>query len=571
MESYGNNQQPDDRFVAIDVEYADTKEQHICQVGLAVVCNMKIVDRKVWLIQPPRNYYEDIPMSKHHITPETTANERTFEQVWPEIYEYLKGKILWAHNAASTEIPVINKNIEYSNKKFGTQFEYIHWINDSRELYKRPDCPPNSGNKLPLCCMALSIPFDDKQYHDAEYDAVKCAEIVIAHQEGIAPDWTGVPKSGEELRKKQQKKKYLQMGQFQEYANRIETAKKKLKSSKTKAVSAQLDLFSGCPGTDSGSLLLTAEEEELLNYTDIFAIIASTRDGAETHQVDVFDNGDRMSYDGHDSVDYSRLQMSEDNPLYGVKVAVTGFFHIGRKDLLAALEAKGAKVTSSVAKTTAALLIGNRNVGLPKLAAMEKLMYNGFVIPLIVDDDDLDELLYGNARLFHIGENSKPRKKLNFTVKHFRDNHLKLAYPVNTISNRELYFPPTGLMGRMDCFCQICGNLGAFGNWEYYSDVNLVVLPNSSVETLQRGEKDDVIRDFENYYNSQRSVVFDAEFITERDILKFARERIIRCDDVVTADLYVKYLESAGIDPENDFKYGIATARKEYEKELCNN
>ena len=39
MESYGNNQQPDDRFVAIDVEYADTKEQHICQVGLAVVCN----------------------------------------------------------------------------------------------------------------------------------------------------------------------------------------------------------------------------------------------------------------------------------------------------------------------------------------------------------------------------------------------------------------------------------------------------------------------------------------------------------------------------------------------------
>ena len=53
-------------FVAIDVEYAD-REQNICQVGLAVVKDLQIVEHRSWLIQPPGNYYEEAQMRVHHI------------------------------------------------------------------------------------------------------------------------------------------------------------------------------------------------------------------------------------------------------------------------------------------------------------------------------------------------------------------------------------------------------------------------------------------------------------------------------------------------------------------------
>ena len=51
------NHQPSKDFTAIDVEYAD-REQNICQVGLAVVRNLEIVERRSWLIQPPDNHYD---------------------------------------------------------------------------------------------------------------------------------------------------------------------------------------------------------------------------------------------------------------------------------------------------------------------------------------------------------------------------------------------------------------------------------------------------------------------------------------------------------------------------------
>ena len=539
-------------FVAIDVEYADS-DQNICQVGMAVVRNLEIVERPSWLIQPPDNHYEERYIRVHHITPEMTEDAPTLEQAWPEIQPYLLMGELWAHNAVSAEMPALRKSL----REYGIQAEWID-ITDSMDVYQRPG--HNGGNRLWQCCLAVGIPFDTTQYHDATYDAEKCAELVIAYKNGVRPDWTKVPSTEDGLRKSQQRKVTLQMGEFQEYNCRIEAAKAKMKNCKPATNKGLLDLFADDTGAPEGQQL-TPEEEELLYHTDVMAVIASTSDDAEPMQVDVFDRGDKSPTEGHDRVDFSRLDTSEGNPLAGAKVVITGSFHIARKDIKAALERMGAKESSAVSKGTAAILIGERNVGLPKLAALDKLHHNGFIVPRIVGDADLDRFLYGGAGEFHVGQSEVPIKQLSMTAGHFRKHRHVLRYPQNTIAGRELYFPPTGLMGRMDCFCQICGNLGAFGNWEYCSDVNLVVLPDSSVAALEGGGKDDVIRGFEDYYNSQRSVVFDAEFITEHDILAFALERIVQCDDTVMASLYTSYLESAGLDPETDERYGLARRR----------
>lgn len=338
-------------FVALDIEYADSI-QHICQLGLVVVRNLEIVDRRVWLMRPPGNRYEERCIRVHGITPDVTADAPSFEQAWPEIWEYLKGEHLWAHNAASVEHPVINKNICFCEQDFDT----ITWINDSRELYQRPDCP-NGGNGLVQCCMALGIPRG--KHHDALDDAEMCARIVIAAINEQKPCWENVPLTAEELRKAEQKKRVLHLGEFLDYYN----------------------------NTTSG--------EE-----DAFAELTSTCEGAVPQTVDVFDNGDRMPGESSEHVDFSRLNTGDGNPLYGKKVVLTGVFTIDRKDIEKAIEEMGAKKVPKPTRNTDAIILGTKNVGFTKLCAIEEQEQKGHHIARIVGDQNLAELLYGDGHKF---------------------------------------------------------------------------------------------------------------------------------------------------------------------------
>lgn len=346
-------------FVAVDVEYADS-EQNICQLGLVVVRDLKVVERRKWLIQPPGNFYEKRFMDVHGITPGDTAFAPTFDQAWPEIAGYLKEDQLWAHNAVSVEDPVINKNLRLAYID-----DNVHVL-DSRDLYSRPDCPPDKGNGLVQCCMALGL--QTGSHHDALADAEMCAMIVIAAAEGRQPVWDGVPLTSEQLRKAGQGKIMLKMGGF--------AAHQQLQDEEKKA---------GLVG----------------DKVDLLAELTSSYDGAKPQVVDVFDKGDQMQKEGQDIVDIARLDMSEGNPLRDKVVAMTGFFHISRKEIERALAAMGA-TTDGMTKNTDVLLVGNRNVGLPKLAKYEKQTAKGRSVALVVGDTDLDALLYGDGRKFFV-------------------------------------------------------------------------------------------------------------------------------------------------------------------------
>lgn len=340
-------------FIAIDVEYAD-REQNICQVGLAIVRDLQIVSTRSWLIQPPGNYYDPVMMRSHHVTPDMTATVGTFDVAWQEIQPVILYDQLWAHNAHSTEQPVIAKNLDYCH--------YEHdWLDilDSRDLFQRPDCPANSGNTLPLCCMAMGIDFDTTQHHDAEYDAIKCAEIVIAVAKGQQPDWTNVPVNAEEMRKAQQGKRVLRLGEFCDYYN----------------------------STSSG------EEDVLCEMT-------STCADAAPQIIDVFDKGDIVTSSGKVSIDFSRLVTGIASPLFNKKVVLTGLFNIDRKEIELALEMIGAKKVPKPARNTDAVILGTRNVGFTKLIAIEEQEAKGHHLARIVGDADLEELLYGNGRKF---------------------------------------------------------------------------------------------------------------------------------------------------------------------------
>lgn len=346
-----NQTVPKPDFVAIDIEYADSA-QNICQVGLAVVHNLEVTETLSWLICPPDNHYEDRFTEVHHITPFHTVLSPEFKEVWPEIEEKLRGMQLWAHNATSVEGPVLEKNLRYHGIEDGP-----YRIYDSRDLYQRPDCEPNKGNGLEQCCMALGIPCEN--HHDALADAEMCARIIIAYQKREAPRWENIPKDGEELRKMHQDKRMLHLGEFCDY------------------------------------YINTTSGEE-----DVFCEIASTYPGAPMQVVDVFDKGDRQPGENEGRVDFSRLDTSETNPLYGKRVVLTGMFNIRRSDIEDALKMMGARKTGAVSGKTDAVLIGTRNVGFNKLCDIETQLQNGRKIALIVGNDDLEELLYADMRQF---------------------------------------------------------------------------------------------------------------------------------------------------------------------------
>ena len=342
--------EPSPNFAAIDIEYADSA-QNICQFGLAVVRELKIVEQKCWNIQPPGNYYEERYTNTHHMTAADTENAPAFPEAWKEIEPYLQGQKLWAHNAACVEQPILNKNLECH--KIPHDF---YRVNDSRELYKRPECP-GKGNGLEQCCMALGIPCEN--HHNAGADALMCAEIIIAHMKSQQPNWEGVPMTNEEMRKKKQEKRILHIGEFAEYfAN-----------------------------NSSG--------EE-----DVLVEISSTFCGAKPQVIDVFDKGDRTTEGKTESVDFSRLNESTSNPLYGKRVVVTGMFSINRKEIETAVETMGAKLVSKPARNTDAVILGTRNVGPNKLCGIEEQEAKGHHIALIVGNTDLNMLLYGDGHMF---------------------------------------------------------------------------------------------------------------------------------------------------------------------------
>lgn len=345
---------PGSTFVTVDVEWA-TRDHQICQIGLAVARNNEIAIRGQWLIQPPGNEYDETLFSNHKVRPEMTETAPTLEEVWPEIQPHLLTGELWAHNAASAEIPAFQKSLA----EYNMSADWLS-INDSIELFQRDDC--KGGNGLAQCAMAMGVPFDETMHHDALYDAETLAEILIRYAQGFRPKWGGVPVSSEQLRKSQQEKLILKMGEFAAHEKK-------------------------------------QKDGELAGDIDLFAELTSTYAGAHSQVVDVFDKGDQqMGKDGNGMVDYSRVDTGQGNPLRDKVVAITGNFKIPRREIDRFLKAVGAKSDGMTGKTDV-MLVGTWHVGLPKLAKYEKQRAKR-AVALVVGDEDLEAFLYGEVGKF---------------------------------------------------------------------------------------------------------------------------------------------------------------------------
>ncbi len=162
-------------FISLDVESAST-DHMICQLGICIVANKRIVGKKSWLIQPPSNRYDWQCVKVHNITAEMTQDAPTFDQSWQDIKDYLTDSTIVAHNAANFDEIALRKNLAY------------YHIDDS-QIKPFIDTISIWGRRIALDELCAGYGWSVDGHHDALWDAEKCARIYLEYLAGNQPNW----------------------------------------------------------------------------------------------------------------------------------------------------------------------------------------------------------------------------------------------------------------------------------------------------------------------------------------------------------------------------------------------
>lgn len=172
-------------FVTIDFETANEKRNSACALGLIAVDDGYVVEKKSWLIKPPELRFSPFNIRIHGIRKSDVVDKPEFNEIWEEIHDYLKNKIVIAHNAGF-DIGVL-KNMLNTYK---INLPELHY-SCSRIISKRT-WPGLISYSLDYVANYLGVDF---KHHDALEDAFASAQIVLlAGKEKEAKDFAELAK-----------------------------------------------------------------------------------------------------------------------------------------------------------------------------------------------------------------------------------------------------------------------------------------------------------------------------------------------------------------------------------------
>jgi DNA polymerase-3 subunit epsilon len=155
-------------FAAIDFETADYGRDSACALAVIRVERGAIVDRRSWLIRPPRPWFRFTAI--HGITWRDVRSAPLFAHLWPAVALHLRGvEFLAAHNA-SFDRSVLRACCAVAGVP-APELDYVCTVGVARQVWRiRPTALPNVCDHLGLAL----------KHHDALSDAEACARIVIA-------------------------------------------------------------------------------------------------------------------------------------------------------------------------------------------------------------------------------------------------------------------------------------------------------------------------------------------------------------------------------------------------------
>lgn len=158
------------RYLAIDFETANPSRASVCALGVAIVEDARITERCSWLVRPPELDFHPINVSIHGITAADVADKPEFCELWPGIRAMLDVELVLAHNAAF-DMSVLRAALDRYSLPYPT-LNYLCTRNVARQAW--PGLP---SYRLDALMQHLGLIFE--HHHDAEADAVACAQLAL--------------------------------------------------------------------------------------------------------------------------------------------------------------------------------------------------------------------------------------------------------------------------------------------------------------------------------------------------------------------------------------------------------
>lgn len=152
-------------FTVIDFETATAFPDSVCQIGIAIVENNKIVKTLSYYIKPPTIEFTNTKI--HGIDYSKVKNAPNFGELWPTIKEYIQGKIIAAYNMPF-DIGCLDAVLR-AHKIYDVHYAAFDILETSRNFW-----PNLKNHKLVTVSDFLGIPL---KAHDASSDVIAAAKV----------------------------------------------------------------------------------------------------------------------------------------------------------------------------------------------------------------------------------------------------------------------------------------------------------------------------------------------------------------------------------------------------------
>lgn len=158
------------RFLAVDVETANTDVGSICQIGIACVDDADHIQTMEHLVDP-QTTFDSMNIEVHGIRHDHVKGQPNFQKIWDLFGPLLKENLLVQHSSFDS------RAIRRACEIHGINDPDLTW-HDSVRIARRawPEFKGNGGHGLGHLKKALKLNF---QHHNAGEDARAAAEIVL--------------------------------------------------------------------------------------------------------------------------------------------------------------------------------------------------------------------------------------------------------------------------------------------------------------------------------------------------------------------------------------------------------
>lgn len=164
-----------DKITYFDVEYANSKNKSICQIG--ILCKNLDVENSEFdslnIYINPEDGFDENCVKIHGITESKVSGEANFASVWKKIEKYFTNSVIVGHNVASADLDALVKSLS----RYNLDIPEIYYVctYELAKLFVPSFCVANY--KLSTLCEYFGI--DAGASHDAFDDSRSCSELLI--------------------------------------------------------------------------------------------------------------------------------------------------------------------------------------------------------------------------------------------------------------------------------------------------------------------------------------------------------------------------------------------------------